>query len=322
VHRFRTPHNQTNTEYADLTLRIRAGIDPEKVFDDLHAGGHVQVWDTAADALGHLAWETAHRHLDGTSQAVSVATNDDAAAINEVVREQLVTAGAVDDTRVTHGSDGLRIGVGDQVMTRQNQPDLGVANRMTWTVTGITDHSEVQLYNETRRQHTTVDPDYVRHHLHLAYAATVHGIQGDTADHGDLVLSDATDAAAVYVGLTRGRHTNTVHIIAGHLDQAREQWVQAAGRNRGDLGLDQARAAAAAEARDYAPTTERDTVTQRPATGRDRRVGFAERRDRVNARLARTTTPAAADEKASTPADAYLEEYPAGHQQRQAGRRL
>ena len=68
-----------------------------------------------------------------------MATNDDAAAVNEVVREQLVTAGAVDDTHVTHGSDGLRIGVGDQVMTRQNQPDLGVANRMTWTVTGITD---------------------------------------------------------------------------------------------------------------------------------------------------------------------------------------
>src|SRR6476659_1329509 len=133
----------------------------------------------------------------------------DASAINEVVREQLVTAGAVDDTTVTHGSDGLRVGVGDQVMTRQNNPELGVANRMTWTVTGITNHREVQLYNEARRQHTTVDPDYVRHHLHLAYAATVHGVQGDTADHGDLVLTDATDAAAVYVGLTRGRHSNT-----------------------------------------------------------------------------------------------------------------
>ena len=113
-----------------------------------------------------------------------------------------------------------------------------------------------------------------------------------------------------------------MHIVAGTVDEAREQWVAAAGRNRADLGLDQARKAAAAEARDYAPTTERDTVTQRPATGRDRRVGFAERMDRVNARLARTTTPAAADEKASTPADAYLEEYPAGHHQRQAGRRL
>jgi ATP-dependent exoDNAse (exonuclease V) alpha subunit len=282
----------------------------------------VQVWDTQADALGHLAWETAHRHLDGVSQAVSVATNDDAAAVNEVVREQLVTAGAVDDTTVTHGSDGLRIGVGDQVMTRQNQPDLGVANRMTWTVTGITDHREVQLYNETRRQQATVDPDYVRHHLHLAYAATVHGVQGDTADHGDLVLSDATDAAAAYVGLTRGRRTNTVHVIAGNLDQAREQWVQAAGRNRADLGLDQARAAATAEARNYAPTAERDNPTQRAAAGRDRRVSFAERMELVNARLAKTATPAAVTESTAATADEYQAEYEAGQQHRQGGPRL
>ena len=251
-----------------------------------------------------------------------MATNDDAAAVNEVVREQLVTAGAVDDVHVAHGSDGLRIGVGDQVMTRQNQPDLGVANRMTWTVTGIADHSEVQLYNETRRQHTTVNPDYVRHHLHLAYAATVHGVQGDTADHGDLVLSDATDAAAVYVGLTRGRYSNAVHIVTGTLDQAREQWVQAAGRNRADLGLDQARAAATAEARNYAPTTEGDIPTQRPAVGRDRRVSFAERMERVNARLARTATPVAATESTAAAADEYQAEHESGHQHRQTGPRL
>jgi ATP-dependent exoDNAse (exonuclease V) alpha subunit len=322
VHRFRTPDNQVDTEYADLTLRIRAGVDPETVFDDLHQSGHVKVWDTAADALGQLAWETARRHLDGVSQAVSVATNDDAAAVNEVVREQLVTAGAVDDTHVTHGSDGLRIGVGDQVMTRLNQPDLGVANRMTWTVTGITDHREVRLYNETRRQQAIADPDYVRHPLHLAYAATVHGVQGDTADHGDLVLSDATDAATAYVGLTCGRHSNTVHIVATNVDDAREQWVAAAGRNRADLGLDQARAAATAEAQNYAPTTEGDMPTQRPAQSRDRRVSFAERMDRVNAKLAKTSIPAAATEGAAAAADEYLAEYEAGQQHRQGGPRL
>jgi hypothetical protein len=189
---------------------------------------------------------------------------------------------------------------------------------MTWTVIGITDHRDVQLYNEARRQHTTVDPDYVRHHLHLAYATTVHGVQGDTADHGDLVLTDATDAAAVYVGLTRGRHSNTVHIVAGTIDQAREQWVAAAGRNRADLGLDQARAAAAAEAEAYAPTAERDPVAQRPTTGRNRRVSFAERMERVNATLARTSTPAATE---STTAAA--DDYPADSvQHRQSGPRL
>ena len=71
VHRFRTPGNQVDTEYADLTLRIRSGTDPDTVFDDLHAGGHVKVWASDADALGHVAHQTAHRHLEGVPQAVS-----------------------------------------------------------------------------------------------------------------------------------------------------------------------------------------------------------------------------------------------------------
>src|SRR5664279_3068160 len=146
VHRFRTPDGALDTEYADLTLRIRSGIDPEAVFDDLNAGGHIKVWDSEADALAHLAIQTTERHLDGVSHALAVDTNDTAAAVNEVVRDHLVTAGAVDDTRVTHGSDGLRIGVGDQVMTRHNNPDLGVANRMIWTVTAIADTGSVQLH--------------------------------------------------------------------------------------------------------------------------------------------------------------------------------
>lgn len=287
VYRFRTPDGLVDTDYAALSLRIRSGIEPEAVFDDLITTGHVQLWENEADALGQVAWETAGRHLAGESQAVSVATNDDAAAVNEVVREQLVTAGAVDDTTVTHGSDGLRIGAGDQVMTRHNNPDIGVANRMTWTVTAVGEDGSAQLSNDARRQHAAVDPEYVRQHLHLAYASTVHGVQGQTADHGQLMLSDATDAAAAYVGLTRGRHSNTVHIIAGTIEDAREQWTQAANRNRADLGLDQARGAAAGEARNYA---------------RESEPSFA---DRLAAALAPTSNRAVEQQQVSVGFEAY-----------------
>jgi len=283
VHRFRTPDGHLDTQYADLTLRIRSGIDPEAVFDDLNAGGHIKVWDSEADALGHLAVQTTHRRLHGVSQAVAVDTNDTAAAVNEVVRDQLVTAGAVDDATVTHGSDGLRIGKGDHVMTRHNNPDLGVANRMTWTVQGIADTGAVQLQNADRRQDAAVDADYVRQYLHLAYASTVHGVQGDTADHADSLLTDSTDAAAAYVALSRGRYTNTVHIVAGTLDEAREKWLAAAGRNRADLGLDQARAAVASEARNYAAITDQQQPRREPAGGNQ--SSFADRIRQVAARL-------------------------------------
>lgn len=151
--------------------------------------------------------------------------------------------------------------------------------------------------------------------MHLAYATTTHGVQGETASHADLLLTRATDAAGAYVGMTRGRHSNTVHIVADNPEQARDQWIEAAGRNRADLGLEHARHTATNEARNYrqtppesaapsqAPSTE--TVTpqapQRPATGRrplpgtrlpdPNRRSFADRmRDIDNAISAGVTT--------------------------------
>ena len=277
VHRFRTPDDAPDTAYADLSLRIRAGQDPVAVFSELAAGGHVQLWDSEADALAYIAVQAARRQLTGVSQAVAVDTNDTASAVNEIVREQLVTAGVVDDQHVVHGSDGLRIGVGDKVTTRRNDHEIGVANRMTWTVTALTDTGDAELYNEKRNEIATVDADYIRQHLHLAYASTVHGVQGETADHADLMLTDATTAAAAYVGLTRGRYTNTVHIIAKTLDDAQERWIQVAGRYHADLGLNQARATAKAEAIGVTPIV----PEQLPVRRRNQPISFSERLRRL-----------------------------------------
>jgi hypothetical protein len=300
---------------------MRSGTDPAQGFDDLVQRDQVKLWASDADALAHLAVQTAHRHYNGEQHCVSVGTNDDAAAINEVVREQLVNAGAVDNTDITHGSDGLRIGAGDKVMTRHNNHTIGVANRMTWTVTGITTDGSVNLHHEARRQDTTVDPEYVQQYLHLAYATTVHGVQGETADHSDTVLSDQTDSPSLYVALTRGRHSNTIHITADTLDEAREQWVQAAGRNRADLGIDQARAAATAEALNYSPTTRAEAARPQAPAAKGRRASFAERMASVDARLTQEL-PSATIEDAAATEDEYLAEYETGNHQRPSGPRL
>jgi len=55
------------------------------------------------------------------------------------------------------------------------------------------------------------------------------------------VLDKHTSAAAAYVGMTRGRTANTVHLVAEDLDDARVQWIDAAGRGRPDLGIAAAR---------------------------------------------------------------------------------
>ena len=68
--------------------------------------------------------------------------------------------------------------VGDRVATRRNDPDLRVANRQTWTVTGVGGDGSVTLHDRGRDQ--IVPAEYAREHVELAYATTVHGAQGET----------------------------------------------------------------------------------------------------------------------------------------------
>jgi hypothetical protein len=79
--------------------------------------------------------------------------------------------------------------------------------------------------------------EYVAEHAHLAYAATAYGVQGLTAPESHTILTDALDAAGVYVGLTRGREANRLHIVAADLGDAREQFAAALERDRADRGL-------------------------------------------------------------------------------------
>lgn len=53
---------------------------------------------------------------------------------------------------------------------------------------------------------------YALEHLQLAYASTVHGVQGETADAS--VVGPDVDAAGLYVGLTRGRLSNVAIAVA------------------------------------------------------------------------------------------------------------
>ena len=229
VHRF------TDPAYAELSARLRDRDDPGAIFDQLAALGLVRL---LADAE-RLHENIAHHRNNG--EAVTVATNDEAARLNERIRDQRVRAGAVDNTVTATGSDRLPIGRGDLIQTRKNDTALGVANRQLWNVQRVdTDGTlwAVEADTDRKREHTVRLPAaYVTEHTHLAYVSTAYGVQGVTAEGSHTVLSDAMSGAAVYVGMTRGTGENQLHIIADSTSDARAQFIDALERDRADRGL-------------------------------------------------------------------------------------
>jgi hypothetical protein len=277
VHRFTrtdaTGRTTPDSDYADLTLAMRAGTDPGTVFDALLARGQIRLHPDAQALREALAAAAAESYSAGERVAVVAATREQAATLNASIRDRLVTDGRVDDRRVVVTDGGERIGVGDRIATRRNDRDLQVANRDVWTVTGVDADGGLLVTPDgtpavtpaggeaaavtpavtpARTGARALPADYVTAHVELAYATTAHGTQGDTVTAAHLVVGEDTGAAAAYVGMTRGRTANTAHLVAADPAEAREQWLAVFARDRADLGPAHAARLAATEAARYA----------------------------------------------------------------------
>ncbi|MGY5883102.1 MobF family relaxase [Modestobacter lacusdianchii] len=277
VHRFTRTDEEgrttPDTGYAELTLAMRTGADPGAVFDALLTRGQIELHPDAAALQDTLAATAAASHAEGRPVAVVVVvdTRDQAAELNTAIRERLAAAGRVDDRQVVITGAGERIGAGDRIATRRNDRHLDVANRDTWTVTAVGRRGRLLVTPAVTPTGTVpgngsggVTPaglgtrvlpaDYVTEHVELAYASTAHGVQGDTVTAAHVVIGEHTGASSAYVGMTRGRESNTAHLVAADADEARQQWLAVFARDRADLGPAHAAQLAATEAARYAPS--------------------------------------------------------------------
>jgi len=266
VHRFTrsavTPEGvlvcEPDHEYAALSLAMRTGDDPVSVFDALLNRGQIQVHGRDADRVATLAESAAEAVVTGHSGAVVADTHEQVATLNAAIRQRLVAAGVVADHTAVATAAGELIGVGDRVATRRNDTALRVANRDQWTVTAV--HSDGGIAIGGVHGGRILPPEYVRAHVELAYASTVHGAQGDTTTEAHVVIGEHSSAAATYVGMTRGRENNVAHLVGETVDDARQQWLATFGRNRADLGPAHAAQLASREAQRYAPQRPLDDV--------------------------------------------------------------
>jgi nucleoside-triphosphatase THEP1 len=209
VHRF------TDPAYADLTLRMREPASTDnahavarELADRGHvhrAADHIQARDVMVEA--YFRWASSRRRV-----ALVTGTNEEADAINEAIQQRRVDLGQLSDRRIAAGQGEQRLLEGDIVQTRRNDRAADVENRAVWTIHRIT-ATGLELRSMTDSSDLRVVPhEYAAEHVHLAYASTVHGIQGETTDAA--IVGPGVDAAGLYVGMTRGRTHNEAIAIA------------------------------------------------------------------------------------------------------------
>jgi len=212
--------------------QLRNG-DASQALDDYDTAGRVQRADTGADARCALtaAWWTAAT-AQGTrapsEQVVMLAVRrTDVDELNLRARAHMTAAGRlrgpVLTVAVSPYADRSFAG-GDLVIARRNDYTRGLINGQRGTVTAVDPDAgtlTVQLGGST----TTVPAGYLASGgLDHGYALTVHQSQGMTCDQAMLLGSDALYREAGYVGLSRGRQRNDLHLVDGTAadDPARE----------------------------------------------------------------------------------------------------
>lgn len=201
---------------ADASLRLREGDVSALVEYRTHGrivdGGTFD--DTATAAVrGYLA-----DYLTGRDTRLMVDTNEQAATVSARVRAELVALGRVTEDGVLLGRQGTTAGVGDVVEARRLAWDLagydgnvrGPITRERYTVTDVRPDGSLRVDAGTHQ--LTLPPEYVADDLALAYATTVHAVEGATVYSTHSIATTNTSRAAQYVELTRGTDSNTAYV--------------------------------------------------------------------------------------------------------------
>lgn len=257
VHRFSDP------EYAALTLRLRNPRDRDHaltVAGELLEGGHVQRVRSTEEARNAMVTAYFEWHARRKRVALVSGTNSEADAINDAIQQRRVDEGELDATVLALGMGEQRILVGDTVQTRRNDPRTGVENRAQWVVRRIRDDTITLASASDSGELHGVSREYALEHLQLAYASTVHGIQGETTDAA--LVGPDVDAAGLYVGLTRGRHQNIAITVARTDEEAIAQVGATMMRGTTELTVQDAMRAAHAELRRAARERELQASTR------------------------------------------------------------
>ena len=200
------------------SIRLRDGDFAVAAVYDRHGRIRDADEETACDRAASM-WLA--EHLRGKDVLLLAGSNAEAAGLSRRVQARLAQMGRVGPPQAPL-SDGNHAGVGNLVRARLNtEIDAGgrpLTNRDTLRVAAFRGpDAEVRRQRQDGTWTGTfrVPRTYLACNAELAYAGNVHVAQGRTVDTAHLLVTESLSRQALYVGMTRGRQSNTAHVVTG-----------------------------------------------------------------------------------------------------------
>ncbi|MHB8341053.1 MAG: AAA family ATPase, partial [Mycobacteriales bacterium] len=194
---------------------LRSG-DVCAALDAYLAHDRVRTTATGEEARARIVADylTAGRDSGGGEVLMLASRRFDARRLAELVRDELLAAGALGDTAlaVATGRASIEFRTGDQVLVTTNDYRRGLLNGTRARVTEVDPAAGRLTLATTDGQAATLPASWLAlGHLQHGYALTCHRAQGLTVDVALLYGTAALCAEAGYVGLSRGRRANRVY---------------------------------------------------------------------------------------------------------------
>jgi conjugative relaxase-like TrwC/TraI family protein len=195
------------------SIELRAGstwaIEAYETHDRVTSGDR----ESLLDAI-YAAWKA-----DVTAGRSSLMIAGDTATVAELNRRAR-TARVAEGTVAEDGlaiAEGQRAGVGDEIVTRQNNRLLTtgrswVKNGDRFVVAATSPDGSMAVRRGNGGAEVILPADYVTQHVELAYATTSYRSQGRTVDTTHSLVSPATTREVLYVAATRGRESNMLYV--------------------------------------------------------------------------------------------------------------
>jgi conjugative relaxase-like TrwC/TraI family protein len=204
--------------------RLRKAVGWYRTHGRLHTGDQIAMAADAHDA--YLSDRAA-----GKDALLICDTTEMADALNHRLHHALTVEGPA-----VRADRDQEIRKGDIIISRRNDAAVDVRpgprrqrgehiaqvrNGNRWRVAGLdADTGRIAAERLTDQARAVFDNDYVRNHITLGYAATVHSAQGVTADTTHAVIGEITSRAMAYVAMSRGRDDNHIYIYTREAGEA------------------------------------------------------------------------------------------------------